>query len=139
MERFRKADGAALRRRREDAWLTQQELAELAQVHRTTINTIENGKDTSPRMSTLLALARALKVHPDALVEGSPGGSPRGSPSGSSRPEEESHNGYGEKTDYPFEIKNLDHYRDVGGAAWDIGSSGDLGDSQGEKATFRNR
>jgi transcriptional regulator with XRE-family HTH domain len=71
MERFRKADGAALRRRREDAWLTQQELAELAQVHRTTINTIENGKDTSPRMSTLLALARALKVHPDALVEGS--------------------------------------------------------------------
>ncbi len=69
MERIRKADGTALRAAREDAWLTQKELAEVAGVAEWTISQIETGHIKSPRMNTLKVLAKALGVHPDSLLE----------------------------------------------------------------------
>lgn len=79
MERIRKADGVALRTLREDAWLCQEELSEAAGVSVFTISQIENGRAKSPRMKTLIALARGLsdhlgrRVHPNELLEGGGG------------------------------------------------------------------
>lgn len=67
--RLRKADGHALRWLREEHWYSQKELAKRAGVSRQTIIEIESGRDTSPRNETLFALARALEVSPDALLE----------------------------------------------------------------------
>lgn len=53
--------GNRLRAARIDADLTQDELAELAGVHRTTVQDTEGGK-TDPKFSLLLRLARALRL-----------------------------------------------------------------------------
>jgi transcriptional regulator with XRE-family HTH domain len=67
MEKRLKVDGFALLRLREDALLTQAELAAKAGVHEVTIHKIEAEKVKNPRASTLKALARALDV-PIALL-----------------------------------------------------------------------
>ncbi len=56
----------ALRKLREERLLTQQDLAELAQLTITTVSRIENGK-TQARPRTIRALARALKMEPMEL------------------------------------------------------------------------
>ncbi|WP_078999528.1 helix-turn-helix transcriptional regulator [Streptomyces sp. WM4235] len=53
--------GNRVRAARIDADLTQDELAELAGVHRTTVQDTERGK-TDPKFSLLLRLARALRL-----------------------------------------------------------------------------
>jgi transcriptional regulator with XRE-family HTH domain len=69
MQRVRKADGETLRTLRDDAWLSQQELADLAGVARATVNYIECGHNTHPRSATIKRLAEALGVRPEALIE----------------------------------------------------------------------
>ncbi len=58
--------GRKIRAAREYAGLTQEELADKAEVNRTTLSKIENGL-AEPRARTLLRLARALKVPPAHL------------------------------------------------------------------------
>lgn len=53
--------GNRVRAARLDADLTQDELAELAGVHRSTVQDTEGGK-TDPKFSLLLRLARALRL-----------------------------------------------------------------------------
>lgn len=62
------ADGAALKRAREAAWLNQDELAELAGVSAHTIMRIEKGHTPHPTRPTLRKIAGALKMHPDDLT-----------------------------------------------------------------------
>lgn len=69
MARIRKVDGGKVRERREEAWWTQQELADAAGVTRTTVVEIESGRNHSPRRGTIKALARALGVEPNDLLE----------------------------------------------------------------------
>jgi transcriptional regulator with XRE-family HTH domain len=59
-----------LRRLRARANLTQQKLAELSQLSIGIVTSIEAGRTTDPRISTILALARALRVGPGALIRG---------------------------------------------------------------------
>ena len=59
--------GAQLRRERERALLTQDELATRAGVGVTTINRIENGR-VEPHFRTIRKLAKALAVDPAELV-----------------------------------------------------------------------
>jgi putative transcriptional regulator len=59
-----------LKRLRAAAKLTQQELAVSAGLSLGNVVTIEAGKTTDPRISTVLALARALGVGLEELVEG---------------------------------------------------------------------
>jgi DNA-binding XRE family transcriptional regulator len=59
-----------LRRLRTDRALTQQQLAELAGVPRSTIALLEAGKEA--RMPTLAKLAHALGVEPHELMQPSP-------------------------------------------------------------------
>lgn len=54
---------------REQAGLTQEELAAKAEIHRTQIGQLLNGKQL-PRLDTLVKLAGALNVSPAALIEG---------------------------------------------------------------------
>ena len=67
--RTRKADGDALRELREDKWWTQAQLSKASGVNRSTIVEIEGGKNPHPRTGTILALAKALEVDPNALLE----------------------------------------------------------------------
>jgi transcriptional regulator with XRE-family HTH domain len=62
------ADGTALRRIREDAWLDRKELAEITGLSEHTIMRIELGTTPHPFRSTVRSLAKALGVHPDELV-----------------------------------------------------------------------
>lgn len=78
MERIRKADGDALRLFRERRWLTQRQLAELAGVSRATVVELESGRNKDPRNDTLKAIAAALKINPDELLEGTNGNGPLG-------------------------------------------------------------
>lgn len=55
------AFGNRLRDARTDADLTQIELADLAGVHRTTVQDTERG-NTDPKLSLILRLARALRL-----------------------------------------------------------------------------
>lgn len=55
------AFGNRIRAARIDADLTQDELAELAGVHRTTVQDTERG-NTDPKFSLILRLARALRL-----------------------------------------------------------------------------
>ncbi len=64
-ERF----GANLSRLREQAEVTQEELAFRASLHRTEIGLLERG-GRLPRIDTLAKLAGALGVEPGALFEG---------------------------------------------------------------------
>ena len=61
--------GASLRRQREDAGLTQEELASNSGLHRTTIGLLERGK-REPRLETIFKLAKGLGKGPGELLEG---------------------------------------------------------------------
>ncbi len=58
-----------LARCRQQAGLSQHELATRAGLHRTAIGMLESGKRV-PRVDTLVKLMRALAVSPEALLEG---------------------------------------------------------------------
>ena len=58
-----------LRTLREAAGLSQQEVAERADLSLSLIAKMEQGRKADPRASTLLALARALGVRPGQLIE----------------------------------------------------------------------
>jgi DNA-binding XRE family transcriptional regulator len=58
-----------LRRYRERAELTQEELADAAGLHRTAISFLERAA-REPRMWTLITLARALRIRPGDLLDG---------------------------------------------------------------------
>jgi transcriptional regulator with XRE-family HTH domain len=53
--------GSNLRRRRREAGLSQERLAELCDLHRTEIGLLERG-ERSPRLETLVTLARGLEL-----------------------------------------------------------------------------
>jgi transcriptional regulator with XRE-family HTH domain len=59
--------GKNLRRLRKAAGMTQQELAVAAGLNASIVAQIEQGRNTDPRASTLLALARALSTTVDEL------------------------------------------------------------------------
>jgi transcriptional regulator with XRE-family HTH domain len=61
--------GRRLRGLREQRFLTQQVLADAADLHRNHVGFLENGK-REPSLSTLLILARTLGVTVQELVEG---------------------------------------------------------------------
>ena len=61
--------GATLRRLREDRFISQRDLARLADVSPTTVMHLETGQNPNPRLSTIRKLAEALAVDPGALVE----------------------------------------------------------------------
>jgi transcriptional regulator with XRE-family HTH domain len=58
-----------LRRLREEAGISQEELAFRASIHRTQISLLENGR-RMPRVHTLICLAGALDVTPNDLLDG---------------------------------------------------------------------
>lgn len=58
-----------LNRAREQAGLTQEALAQAAEIHRTQIGELLRGNQL-PRLDTLLKLAGALNVEPAALLDG---------------------------------------------------------------------
>lgn len=60
--------GKALRRLREEKGLTQEKLAELADVDRTYIYRLETGK-RSPSLGIIFRIAAGLKVTPGALLD----------------------------------------------------------------------
>lgn len=64
-ERF----AANLERSRKAAGFTQEELSVRAEIHRTQVGLLENGK-RMPRLETLLKVAGALGVPPAELLEG---------------------------------------------------------------------
>jgi transcriptional regulator with XRE-family HTH domain len=68
-EKVAKAFGARLRELRLERGLTQEALAEAADVHPTFISNVERGY-SAPTLYTLLGLARALGVRPGELVDG---------------------------------------------------------------------
>ena len=59
--------GTNLRRAREQAGLTQEEVAERSGVHATEVSRIEAGK-RDPRISTMKRLAKAVEVSPSDLL-----------------------------------------------------------------------
>ena len=61
--------GANLKRERERVLLTQEELAERAEIGFATVNRIENDR-VEPRFRTIRKLAKALGVNPTELVKG---------------------------------------------------------------------
>lgn len=61
MNKLRKQFGENLKRRRMEAGMTQERLADLAKLDRTAIGLLERGKRT-PRLDTILTLARALDL-----------------------------------------------------------------------------
>jgi transcriptional regulator with XRE-family HTH domain len=63
-----KAFGKQLRELREQSGLSQERLAELADVHRTYEGLIERGR-ANPTLLAIAALAHALKVRPAKLLE----------------------------------------------------------------------
>ena len=60
--------GKQLRNLREQKGLSQERLAELADVHRTYQGLIERGR-ANPTLLAIVALSRALKVRPAKLLE----------------------------------------------------------------------
>lgn len=61
--------GEAIRRRRKEAEITQEELAKRAGLSPTSIVRLELGEIKAPRVSTLDAIARALVINPAELVQ----------------------------------------------------------------------
>ena len=59
--------GARIRRNRESAGLTQEQLAKQARIGRVTLTRLENGEQT-PRFATLSSIAQALDVPVNALL-----------------------------------------------------------------------
>jgi transcriptional regulator with XRE-family HTH domain len=74
-DRTRLSDGVAvrfgqnLRRCRYLAGLSQEELGERAELHRTEIGRLERG-DRIPRIDTMVRLAGAMAIRPERLIEG---------------------------------------------------------------------
>ena len=60
---------ANLRRARKAAGISQEELAESCEIHRTEVSLLERG-GREPRLGTLIKLATALGTTPEALVAG---------------------------------------------------------------------
>lgn len=60
---------ANLRRLRQEAGLSQEELGFAAAIHRTEVGLLERG-DRDPQLKTLVKLARGLGVSLDALLAG---------------------------------------------------------------------
>jgi transcriptional regulator with XRE-family HTH domain len=60
---------ANLRAAREQRGLSQEALAQVGGLHRTEISLLERGQ-REPRLSTIVALARALDVEPARLLDG---------------------------------------------------------------------
>ena len=60
--------GAVLRRERKAAGLTQEALAEAAELHHTHVSRLERG-DRAPSLETVLRLAEALGASPAAWVD----------------------------------------------------------------------
>lgn len=58
-----------LRRARKTAGISQEELAERCELHRTEVSLLERG-GREPRLGTLVKLAIALGTTPEALVKG---------------------------------------------------------------------
>jgi transcriptional regulator with XRE-family HTH domain len=70
MDMVREQLGSNLRRRRREAGLSQERLAELCDLHRTEIGLLERG-ERSPRLDTLVTLARGLELSsPCDLLDG---------------------------------------------------------------------
>ena len=63
-----KAFGKHLRELRKKTGLSQEKLAELADLHRTYEGLMERGR-ANPTLLTIVALARILKVRPSKLLE----------------------------------------------------------------------
>lgn len=59
--------GPALRRRRSESGLTQEQLAEVSGLHRTEISLLERG-ERKPLLETIVALCRGLGVTPAELL-----------------------------------------------------------------------
>jgi transcriptional regulator with XRE-family HTH domain len=60
---------AHLRKARENASLSQEELAARCQMHRSEVSLLERG-GREPRLGTLVKLATALGVRPESLCDG---------------------------------------------------------------------
>jgi transcriptional regulator with XRE-family HTH domain len=58
-----------LRRARQDAGISQEELAERCEIHRTEVSLLERG-GREPRLGTMVKLATALGTSPDELCKG---------------------------------------------------------------------
>ncbi|MBK8294082.1 MAG: helix-turn-helix transcriptional regulator [Solirubrobacterales bacterium] len=59
----------ALRARRKELKLSQEELGDLCGIHRTEISLLErSGRD--PRLTTIVKISRALEIEPSRLIEG---------------------------------------------------------------------
>lgn len=61
--------GRRMRERRKSLGLSQEKLAEAAEVRRTFVGLIENGY-SSPTLATIVRFARALNVDPGELLQG---------------------------------------------------------------------
>jgi transcriptional regulator with XRE-family HTH domain len=70
-ERLLQAFGKKLRTERERRHLSQERLADIANVHRTHFGGLERGR-REPHLAMLLILADALEVSPGTLLEGLP-------------------------------------------------------------------
>jgi transcriptional regulator with XRE-family HTH domain len=66
---IRRQFGAKLRRTRERADLSQEEVGYRASIHRTEVGMVERG-ERLPRIDTLVKLAGALEVEPGELLDG---------------------------------------------------------------------
>ena len=60
--------GDAVRKERESRGWSQEKLAEVANFHRTYISGIERGI-RNPTLSSIIQIARALKIKPSALLD----------------------------------------------------------------------
>jgi transcriptional regulator with XRE-family HTH domain len=60
---------ANLRRARQDAGISQEELAERCEIHRTEVSLLERG-GREPRLGTMVKLATALGTTPEQLCSG---------------------------------------------------------------------
>lgn len=67
--RFGRRFGANLAHHRPRAGLTQEDLADLAALHRTAVGQLERG-ERIPRADTLLKLATSLRIDPARLLDG---------------------------------------------------------------------
>jgi len=68
-ERIKKTFGNAVRRQRRRKGVSQEKLAELADLHRTYISDVERG-DRNVSLLNIVRLATALGIDPDALFDG---------------------------------------------------------------------
>ncbi len=67
MKNLRTAIGVAVKRRRRDVGISQEDLSKRASIHSTYIGHIERGAKT-PSMSTFIRIARALRLKPQDLM-----------------------------------------------------------------------